>query len=381
MSRMLIQSLCIVTVTSLLWGCAKQEAEVAPPTSRPVKIHTVAGGSAQATRQFPARVDAAQRAEMSFRVSGQLQEIAVREGDLVAQGQLIARLDPTDYRIALDDRQATYDNAERNFERGKELIVDGNISRTDYDKMEANYKTAAAGLSQASKNLEYTEMHAPFSGRIAQRLVENFEEVLGKQTLFHLQDNSSLDVIINLPEALIRSLRGNSTDRQSVQDIDPKRPRMTIPAWVSFEDRADTQFPLTVKEVATKANDQSQTYRVTFNMASPADFTVLPGMTASVSVDFSDILFDDGAKWVPVRSVQADASLAPRVWVLDGDTMTVSSRAVSIGRMSEGNVEILEGLEGGEEIIAVGAPYLAEGMQVTRMASSEQAIPRSDDPA
>jgi RND family efflux transporter MFP subunit len=365
----------------LLWGCAKEETEITPPASRPVKTHTVDGGSAQATRQFPALVDAAQRAEMAFRVAGQLQEIAVREGDLVDKGQLIARLDPTDYQITVDDRLATFDNAERNFERGKELIVDGNISRLDYDKMEANYRTSEAALSQARQNLAYTEMRAPFSGRIARRLVENFEEVLSKQTVFNLQDTSALDVIINLPESLIRSLRGNANDSRNAQEIDPGNDRAHLPAWISFADRPNTQFPLAIKEVATKANDQSQTYRVTFGMDSPSDFTVLPGMTASVSVDFSDVIASDGAKWVPVRSVQADSGLSSRVWVLDSRSMTVSSRAVTIGRMSEGRIEIVDGLQGGEEVVAVGAPYLAEGMQVTRMAATEQAIPRTDDPA
>jgi multidrug efflux pump subunit AcrA (membrane-fusion protein) len=67
------------------------------------------------------------------------------------------------------------------------------------------------------------------------------------------------------------------------------------------------------------------------------------------------------------------------VWVLDAATMTVSSRNVTIGRMSGRMIEITSGLEGGEEIVAVGAPYLAEGMAVTRMARSEQAQPRAGD--
>ncbi len=365
-------------LTAALTACGKKEESLAPPASRPVKIYTVDGGVAQAVRQFPARVDASQRAEMSFRVSGQLQEIVVREGDLVEEGALIARLDPTDYQITLDDRKATFDNAERNFVRGKELIVDGNISRIDYDRMEAEYRTADAALAQAEKDLEYTEMRAPFAGRIAQRLVENFEEVLAKQTVFYLQDTDSLDVIINLPESLVRSVRGNS----KVGDFEEhEATRRGLPAWVSFQDRPESEFPLDIKEIATKADDQTQTYRVTFTMDSPDDFTVLPGMTASVAVDFADVIVSDGSKWVPVRAVQADSGLEPRVWVLDADAMTVSSRPVTIGRMSQGRIEITEGLQGGEEIIAVGAPYLAEGMRVTRMVDAEQAVPRVDDPA
>lgn len=360
----------------VLSGCGKDEAPVGPPASRPVKVFTVEGGSAAAIRRFPARVDASQRAELSFRVSGRLAEINVREGDMVQQGDLVARLDPTDYEIILEDRQATFDNAKNNFARAKELIVDGNISSRDYDRMEADFRTTTAALNAAKKDMDYTELHAPFNGRIAQRTVENFEEVLAKQTVFFLQDVGFLDVIIDLSESLIRSLHANSA--QEMRDIDRNPP---ITAVVSFEDRPGASFPLTIKEIATRANEQTQTYPITFKMRAPEDFAVLPGMTAKVQVDFSEIMVDDAAKWVPARAVQADGSLSPRVWVLDGASMTVSSQAVVIGRMSGRMLEVTGGLNGGEEIVSVGAPYLAEGMKVTRMARTEQAQPRADDPA
>ena len=79
--------------------------------------------------------------------------------------------------------------------------------------------------------------------------------------------------------------------------------------------------------------------------------------------------------------VQGDSRLDSRVWILDSDAMTVSSHPVEIGRMSGHLIEVTGGLKGGEEIVAVGAPYLAEGMKVTRMAQREQAVPRADDPA
>ena len=60
--------------------------------------------------------------------------------------------------------------------------------------------------------------------------------------------------------------------------------------------------------------------------------------------------------------------------------MTVSAKPVEIGRMSGRELQVLSGLDGGEQIVAVGAPYLAEGMKVTRMRQTEQAIPREDDP-
>lgn len=360
-----------------LVACSEQEEAAQLPT-RPVKTFVVEGGTADMIRSFPGRVDASKRAELSFRVPGQLQEILVKEGDRVQEGQVLARLDPTDYRLVYEDRKATFDNSQSNFKRGSELVADGNISRMDFDRMEANFRSASAALSQAEKDLEYTVLKSPFSGRVAQRSVENFEEVQAKQTIFSLQNTSQLDIIIDVPESIVRMVRAMDQDEDSVTSNDRMR---ETGAYAEFEGRSNERFVLRPKEIATKANDQTQTFRATFTMSSPADFTVLPGMTTMVVLDLSDLVDDDDIlKRVPVRAVQGDSSLQSRVWILDPQTMTVSGQPVSIGRMSGGMIEITDGLEGGEEIVAVGAPYLAEGMKVSRMAVTEQAIPRAGDP-
>ncbi|GAB5452623.1 MAG: efflux RND transporter periplasmic adaptor subunit [Halioglobus sp.] len=347
------------------------------PVSRPVKTFVVAGGSADAVRTFPGRVDAAQRAELAFRVAGQLQEIPVREGDLVDKGQVLARLDPTDYRLVYQDRKASYDKAQRNFQRARELVVDGNISRMDYDRMEANFRSAEAALSQAKQDLDYTVLHSPFSGRVAQRLVENFEDVQAKEAVFTLQNIDVLDVVIDLPESVVRMVRTLAHEERSIAR-GPTASSTT--SYATFEGRPGERFPLRPKEIATSANDQTQTYRATFTMPAPESFTVLPGMTTTVYLDLSRLMNQELVRQVPVRAVQADSGLQPQVWVLDPTTMTVSARKVSVGRMTGRYVQVTDGLDGGEEIVAVGAPYLAEGMKVTRMPMSEQAEPRADDP-
>ncbi len=361
--------------TSLLAGCGG-EVEVPPPQSRPVKVFKVEGPGAEALRNFPGTVQASQRADLSFRVAGTLQEMLVREGVEVKQGDVLARLDPTDFKIAVEDRQATFDNAERNFNRAKELIVDGNISKLDYDTMEANFRTSRAALTQAQQDLDYTELRAPFDGVIGRREVENFEDVLAKQTIFRFQNVANLDILIDLPESLVRSIAPDESDREEMPGSGVER---TIPSYASFEGRAGMRFPLAVKEVATKADPQTQTFRVTLTMPQPTEFNVLPGMTSNVQVDFSNVIAADYSKWVPLTAVQADGSLDALVWKIDPNTMTVNSHPVKIGRMRGRTIEITDGLYGGEEIVSVGAPYLSEGMRVTRMEQREQAEPREDE--
>ncbi|MEZ5573081.1 MAG: efflux RND transporter periplasmic adaptor subunit [Halioglobus sp.] len=360
-----------------LAGCGDNNTEVEIATTRPVKLFTVEGGSADTVRTYPGKVDASQRAELSFRVSGQLKELLVKEGDLVEEGQVLAKLDPADYELVLEDRQATFDKNQKNFNRAKELVASGNISRLDFDRMEAEFRSASAALSQARKDVEYTVLVSPFRGRIAQRDVENFEEIAAKQPILTLQNIDQLDVVINIPESVVRSVRG-AFKRDTLSD-GSARPEPQ--ALAQFEGRGDESFVLQPKEIATKADPQTQTYRATFTMRAPTNFPVLPGMTATVALDLSELTVVEAVKWVPQRAVQADSGLQSRVWVLNPQTMTVSSHKVEVGRMSGGMIEIRDGLSGGEEIVAVGAAYLAEGMPVSRMASSEQAVPRADDPS
>jgi RND family efflux transporter MFP subunit len=358
-----------------LHGCGGEEAPAPEASSRPVKTFVVAGDAGGAVRSFPGRVESTNRADLAFRVPGTVQDILVKEGDIVEQGQLLARLDPTDYETVVRDRQATFDNSERNFQRAKELVTDGFISRTEYDRLEANFKTSEAALATAMQDLAYTELKAPFGGRVAKRHAERFEEIGIKQTMFTLQDVETLQVKIDLPESIMRSLRPNPDAHLTREDT------ATIPAHATFEGKPDRPFPLTLREVSTRADPKTQTFEVTLNMPAPTDFIVLPGMTATVTIDFSSRqISQQRSYWVPVNAVIADSDLGARVWVLDPQNMTVSSRGVEIGGMQGDQVEILSGLEGGEEIVAVGASYLAEGMNVSRMATSEQAVPRSGEP-
>jgi RND family efflux transporter MFP subunit len=370
-------ALLLVSVFATLSACGGTQEEPPPPPVRPVKLFTVEGAGGEALRRFPGAISASQRAELSFRVNGTLQKILVKEGDRVKKDQVLARLDPTDYKIRVSDRQATFDKASKNFARAKELIQDGTISQSDYDRVEANFRTSEAALKLANQELAYTELRAPFTGAIGRREVDNFEEVQAKQAIFQLQNVDQLDVAIDLSENLVRSIR-RAEQAGSVSESQASR---VVESYASFEGKEGDKFPLTIKEVSTKADPQTQTFRVTFTMPQPKDFAVLPGMTANVFLDLSQVISTDTAKWVPISAVVADSELDARVWVLDDKTMTVTERAVKIGRMSGGNIEVSSGLVGGEEIVSVGAAYLAEGMQVSRMILTEQAEPRADDPS
>ena len=357
-----------------LFGCGSNDQE-APPAEvvRPVKTLVVAAPESGGIRHFPARIDANRKAELSFRVPGKVSELAIKEGDRVEKDQLIARLDPTDYKITVNDRQAAFDNAKKNFNRAKKLVKKGHISKMDYDRLEAEFKSTRAALNEAKQNLSYTELHAPFDGMIAQRYIQAFEEVQAKQPVVALNDVSTLEVKFDVPESIIRGIR--SADNNEAQSERASH----IPVYAEFEGLPGRQFPLTFKEASTRGDSKTQTFEVTYTMKRPDGVSLLAGMTANVTVDLSRYLNAGTLISIPASAVVADAALKPEVWVVDDKALTVSSKPVKVGAMNGDDIEVLDGLSPGERVVVAGASYLVDGMKVSLMPAIEQAEPRKDD--
>jgi RND family efflux transporter MFP subunit len=355
----------------LLAACGEAPPPEVVETTRPVKTLVVAGPIVGGVRRYPARIDAGSKAELAFRVPGKVQELRVKEGDRVEQGQVVAALDDKDFQIVVNDRQATFDNAQKNFNRARELIDKGHISKMDYDRLEAEAKSARAALDAARQDLDYTRLKAPFGGIVAKRYIEQFEEVQAKQPVLDLQDISLLEVKFDVPESQVRALRREQGDEQ--------RLRQQIPVSVAFDNLADKSFPLTFKEIATKADVQTQTFQVTYTMERVPGVSILPGMTANVTVDMGRFTSGDEVFSVPVSAIVGDYKLDPQAWVVDEGSMTVRPRSVKVGAMSGRDIQVLDGLKPGERIVVAGTPFLADGMKVTLLPNLEQAEPRNGE--
>ncbi len=345
----------------LLTACT-EEAPLPPPESRPVKTMLVGGATSGNFRQFPGLVDAIQKADLSFRVQGKISEVLVNEGDMVEKGKVLAKLDPTDYQIVLNDRKASYETAKANYERAKQLVAKEAISKVDHDKIRAEYHTARANLDAATQDITYTSLKATFPGYVAKRHVENFEEVRRKQTVFTLQDISELEIKIDVPETLMIQLR-RAIDPGKVSK--PKREMYAV-----FDQIMDVKFPLTLKEFSTTADENTRTFQATLKMDHPEDYNVLPGMTATV---FAEVFAsgDVVAVLLPLSAVISDTDKNPVVWIVDDMTMTVSSKPVKAGPMTSNRITV-SGLDIGERVVIAGAAFMREGMKVTLLQTGEQ---------
>lgn len=348
----------LVLATVFCLNACSEPPQTFTAPSRPVKTMVIGGASSGDSRTFPAVVDAIQKADISFRVSGKIQKILVKEGDDVTKGQLLAEIDPTDFKIRLSDRQATFKTAQANYERAKTLVEKGVISKVDYDKIRAEFYTAQSNLNEAKQDLLYTKLKANFDGKIAKRYVDNFEELMGKQKVFSLEDVSALKLIIDVPENLMIAI-----DKSRGHDRD---------LYAKFDNIKNKTFPLKFNEASTKADPNTKTFKVTLRMDAAEGYNILPGMTATV---VAELLPSESASNtaipVPVSAVVANSEKQATVWVVDEKTMTANPKRVTPGLML-GNTMQVEGLAEGDRIVTAGASFLRKGMKVSLLETGEQ---------
>ena len=351
--------LALVLATSFFLSACEEPEQPYVASSRPVKTMVVGEANGSDTRTFPAVVDAIQKANISFRVSGKIHKILVKEGDKVKKGQLLAELDPTDFKITLKDRQASYDTAKANYDRAKTLVDKGVISKVEHDEIRARFYTAKANLEAAKQDLAYTKLRASFDGVIAKRHIENFEEVILSRTIFSLEDVSALKIKIDIPENLAIVINKSRNGARNLHAVFDSIPGQT--------------FPLTFVESTSKADPNTRTFKVTLKMDNPDDYNILPGMTATVFAElFADESLSSASIAVPVSAVVADNEKHATVWVVDEKTMTVSPRKVEPGLMVGDTMQV-NGLKPGERIVIAGAAFLRDKMKVTLLKTGEQA--------
>jgi RND family efflux transporter MFP subunit len=155
------------------------------------------------------------------RVAGELQDLTVREGDTVKAGQIVARVDPTEYQARVRQAQqlaesakAQVDIARRAFDNNRSLVDQGFISRTALDTSmaslaaaEASHRAAQAGMEVAAKALDDTVLRAPLAGLVSQRLAQPGERVAPEARIVEIVDLSRLELEASLSATESMDLR------------------------------------------------------------------------------------------------------------------------------------------------------------------------------
>ena len=350
-SAALAAALVLVATSILVTGCSKKEPE-AKEIIRPVKMMTIGAGASAGTREYPGRVRAAEEIQLSFEVAGRIVELHALEGQAVARGALVAALDPRDYEAARDRDLARRNETRADYERNRTLYERDAISLRDLEVVRRQFEVAEANLKTTEKALSDTRLYAPYDGKIAGRLVENFENVEAKQAVVMFHDDSYMEIKASFPEAEYLRMRDLGGVKDMTEKLNPK---------VEVSAAAGRMIDAWVKELRNTADPVTRTYEVTLGFDSPAGLSITSGMTAKVIITMKGA---SGSTLVPVAAVVAGEGGVSTVWVYDETSGTVSSRVVTVGQMTGDEIEIIEGLNDGEQITVLGSTNLSEGMKV-----------------
>lgn len=347
-------------------GCQDE----APPVEAPVRAirwMRVTRSTAEEQRVLSGVVTAVSETRLAFDVGGSVQSVEVNLGDQVEKGQVLARLDPEPFELAVSDAKAEVDqqsallaSARADYERTKKLFDEKVSSRQELDRATALAKSRASGVEAAKTRLDRarrdrrrSELVAPFAGSISVRTIDPAMEVAGGQVVFEMdQADSGLRIAVEMPETLITRVAPGAE---------------VAVGFPSVRDAAATahRFSATVTEIGSRAG-VGNAFPVHIDLAERPP-GVRPGMTAEVV--FSLPREAEGAETdsvlIPLAAALPELEDRFSVFVFDPATSTVVKRAIRAVGTRENEIAVVEGLDDGDVIATAGVSFLRDGQPVT----------------
>ena len=339
-------------------GCGRGKPIDPEPVARPVKLYTLESGGLKHTYEYPGQVQSKIQASLAFEVPGRLISLAVDEGEKVEQGDVLATLDHRDYKSRLNASLAVLREAQSRQKRDQALFDKNAGSKEELEASIRAVETAQADVEIARKAYEDTSLRAPFKGTVARVLVDEFKNVGSRQIVMILEETSHMEAVINIPENIWIQVKRRAKSRKTSEQehILPKIIMTSMP---------DREFPAQIVAAATKADDSSRTFAITFAFTPPKDLNISSGMTAKVRfISPRSSTSKAGGIAVPVTSVGFDFERKAFVWRIDTDTMLASKVEVDAGEMAGDMIEVFGPLEAGEKVATSGIHQIREGIQV-----------------
>lgn len=344
----------ILSAASLLaLGACKEEHPIAEAPA-PVRIEQVAFEQTAEARSYTGVVRARYETDLGFRVAGKIVERLVNVGDHVGKDKVLARLDPSDYRLAVEATEADLAAAKSSLaqaaaeeQRFRKLLVQGWVAPASYDQKKAAADEAQGRVERTERALEtarnqvaYTELRANEAGIITALPVEMGQVVAVGQLVARLAQLNEREVVVAIPESRLEDVQASDA---------------SIDLWADGSRR----YKAVLREFSPQADPVTRTYQARFTIEA-ADDAVALGMTATVRLNLKD---RRPMAQLPLGAIYNDG-LGSSVWVITPDGDHLRRVFVNVIEYRQSNVVITGGLNAGDRVVALGAQLLDENKLV-----------------
>lgn len=338
--------LSIILTTAFFLNACGDEAENGNNVPRerlvPVETITLERTGFDEIVYLTGTVEALDDALVASETSGRVQSIRER-GTVVRQGDVIARIDDSIIRSAFDAAKAQYELAEDSFRRQTALHADSIISTLEYNSALAMRDQAKAQLEQVQKQLNDANITAPITGRIEVRFVKEGELVGPGAPVVRIVNTDRVKLVAGVPERFAGDIREGSPVNVKFRsyNIDDRVARVTF--------------------AGNMINPDTRSYPVEIEISNP-DRLLKPEMVADLQILRRVV---DDAIIIPRSSIVRDEA-GPNVFVLrnGNDRQTAQLVSITTGITSGALVQVLDGLQDGDEIVTSGQNVLNQGDRV-----------------
>lgn len=324
-------------------GCKRERTATSELASKPVKVEMISSHQQDQKFVFNGTIKEKKLTTLSFRVGGPLVRLNVEVGDYVTEGQVIAAIDKRDYEIQLQSAKVQLNQLSDEYKRYQTLFENDKIPANSYEKVESGYLMAKTAYENAMNQLNDTELKAPFSGYVHEKMTENFQTVGPGQPIVSLIDVSTLEVVIAVPENQINYVRENPGKN-----------------FLQVKNAQVSDLPLRFESIGKKALEDGL-YEVKLSFDNKKGLEIYPGMTAEVTMVYEN---NTVPIEIPSSSVFHDGD-NNCVWKYDASTQKVEKSTVQISSFgSGGKIIVTSGIRAGDIIVTGGVHELTEGQSV-----------------
>ncbi len=355
----IIKIVALIFIVSILFSCS-EEKKKEEKFVRPVKYQKVSYLGGEKIRTFSGTAKTDKIINLSFRNSGIITQYDIKLGQKVRKGQLLAKLDNVQSRLAyeqsvtqLNSAASQMNTSKLSLNRVRSLYEKGSSSLSDFEAAKNAYKTAQQshesakrGVSIQQEQIRYGYLYTPANGVIAAVASEIDENISPGQTVATLNAGKDMEITLGIPESVINGVKEG------------------MDVIVDFSSLQDKKFKAKVTEVAPAVDANTATYPVKVTVINPSE-AIKSGMAANVTFDFGNEKTTQKELVVPANAVGEDSN-GRFVFVIEGegDNAKVKKQQVTIGGLTSEGFEILSGLSIGQKIATAGLQTLLDGQEV-----------------